>query len=398
MNISINIVCYRHKILANGENPLMIRVSKNGKTKYKSIGISILPQYWDFIQNKPKRNCPNKEMIQKIINETLSEYNEKALALIASKKEFTVNDVIANNPITTNTTVEELFDFHIKQLILEDRLKYASTFKELKKSLLDYNKRLNISFMDINMNWLKDYETWLRQKNYGENSIGIRFRTFRVLYNIAIEKGIVKSEHYPFKTYKVAKLHMETIKRAISKQDIKKIIDYKTKDVYTQLSIDIFLFSYFCGGINFKDIAYLTRENVIDNKLVYFRKKTKKLIRLPLNDNAMKIINKYDVPNCLYLFPIFNDKHITELQKANRLHKVLSIVNARLKRIGKELNLPIKLTTYVARHSFATVLKKAGVSTAIISESLGHTSEKTTQIYLDSFDNEQIETAMGNLL
>ena len=398
MNISINIVCYRHKILANGENPLMIRVSKNGKTKYKSIGISILPQYWDFIQNKPKRNCPNKEMIQKIINETLSEYNEKALALIASKKEFTVNDVIANNPITTNTTVEELFDFHIKQLILEDRLKYASTFKELKKSLLDYNKRLNISFMDINMNWLKDYETWLRQKNYGENSIGIRFRTFRVLYNIAIEKGIVKSEHYPFKTYKVAKLHMETIKRAISKHDIKKIIDYKTKDEYTQLSIDIFLFSYFCGGINFKDIAYLTRENVIDNKLVYFRKKTKKLIRLPLNDNAMKIINKYDVPNCLYLFPIFNDKHITELQKANRLHKVLSIVNARLKRIGKELNLPIKLTTYVARHSFATVLKKAGVSTAIISESLGHTSEKTTQIYLDSFDNEQIETAMGNLL
>ncbi|MDD3331492.1 MAG: site-specific integrase [Bacteroidales bacterium] len=398
MNISINIVCYRHKILANGENPLMIRVSKNGKTKYKSIGISILPQYWDFIQNKPKRNCPNKEMIQKIINETLSEYNEKALALIASKKEFTVNDVIANNPITTNTTVEELFDFHIKQLILEDRLKYASTFKELKKSLLDYNKRLNISFMDINMNWLKDYETWLRQKNYGENSIGIRFRTFRVLYNIAIEKGIVKSEHYPFKTYKVAKLHMETIKRAISKQDIKKIIDYKTKDVYTQLSIDIFLFSYFCGGINFKDIAYLTRENVIDNKLVYFRKKTKKLIRLPLNDNAMKIINKYDVPNCLYLFPIFNDKHITELQKANRLHKVLSIVNARLKRIGKELNLPIKLTTYVARHSFATVLKKAGVSTAIISESLGHTSEKTTQIYLDSFDNEQIAGAMENLL
>lgn len=271
MKIFINIVCYRQKTLANGENPLMIRVSKNRKTKYKSIGISILPQYWDFKQNKPKRNCPNKEMIKKIIHETLNEYNEKALALIASKKEFTVNDVINVNPITTKTTVEELFDFHIKQLVLEDRLKYASSFKELKKSLLDYNRRLNISFVDITMNWLKEYETWLRQKNYGENSIGIRFRTLRVLYNIAIEKGIVKSEHYPFKTYKVAKLHVETIKRAISKHDIKKIIDYNTKDVYTQLSIDIFLFSYFCGGINFKDITYLTKENVIDNKLLYFR-------------------------------------------------------------------------------------------------------------------------------
>jgi site-specific recombinase XerD len=398
MNIFINIVCYRHKTLANGENPLMIRVSKNSKTKYKSIGISILPQYWDFKQNKPKRNCPNKEMIQKIINETLTKYNEKALLLLASKKEFTANDVITDNTITTNTTVDELFDFHIKQLILEDRLKYASTFKELKKSLLDFNKQLKISFKEISVNWLKDYELWLRQKNYGENSIGIRFRTFRVIYNIAIQKGIIKSEHYPFKDYKVAKLHQETIKRAISKQDIKKIIDFKTKDVYTQLSIDIFLFSYFCGGINFKDIAYLTKENVIDNKLVYFRKKTKKLIRLPLSESAINIINKYDAPNSVYLFPIFNDKHKTELQKANRIHKVLSVVNARLKRIGKELNLPIKLTTYVARHSFATVLKKAGVSTAIISESLGHTSEKTTQIYLDSFDNEQIVTAMENLL
>lgn len=138
MNIFIKIVCYRHKTLANGENPLMIRVSKNRKTKYKSIGISILPQYWDFKQNKPKRNCPNKEMIQKIINETLTKYNEKVFALMASKKDFSIKDVITDNPITTNTTVEELFDFHIKQLMLENRLKYASTFICIWLQLLIY--------------------------------------------------------------------------------------------------------------------------------------------------------------------------------------------------------------------------------------------------------------------
>ena len=86
------------------------------------------------------------------------------------------------------------------------------------------------------------------------------------------------------------------------------------------------------------------------------------------------------------------------IQRENRLHKIIAMINTRLKLIGKELNLPINLTTYVARHSFATVLKRAGVSTSIISETLGHSSEKITQIYLDSFDNEQVDKAMDNLL
>ena len=90
--------------------------------------------------------------------------------------------------------------------------------------------------------------------------------------------------------------------------------------------------------------------------------------------------------------------HKTEIQVANRLHKVLAKLNKHLKEIGLVLNLSIPLTTYVARHSYATVLKRAGVSTSIISESLGHSSERITQIYLDSFNNEQIDEAMSHLL
>ena len=107
----------------------------------------------------------------------------------------------------------------------------------------------------------------------------------------------------------------------------------------------------------------------------------------------------------LLLYP-----NITEEQKANRIHKVITKVNDRLKQIGEALDLPITLTTYVARHSQATVMKKAGVSTAVIREIMGHSSERVTQIYLmghsservtqiylDSFDNEQIDKAMKSL-
>lgn len=115
-----------------------------------------------------------------------------------------------------------------------------------------------------------------------------------------------------------------------------------------------------------------------------------------MQNKAIELINKYEDNS--YLFPILNSFHKTDIQKANRVHKVISKVNKHLKQIGKELNLPIDLTTYVARHSFATVLKRSGVNTSIISESLGHSSEKVTQIYLDSFENSQINEAMNNLL
>ena len=117
-----------------------------------------------------------------------------------------------------------------------------------------------------------------------------------------------------------------------------------------------------------------------------------------MQDKAAGIIRKYNNEHSPYLFPILSPFHKTEVQIANRLHKVLAKVNKHLKDIGDKLKLRLPLTTYVARHSYATVLKRAGVSTAIISESLGHSSEKITQTYLDSFDNEQIGNAMKNLL
>ena len=146
------------------------------------------------------------------------------------------------------------------------------------------------------------------------------------------------------------------------------------------------------------DMAYLTKKNIIDNRLVYSRRKTNKLIKLPLQPRAIGLINKYSSPGNPYLFPILSTFHKTEQQQRNRIHKVISKVNLRLKAIGKELGLPIDLTTYVARHSFATVLKRSGVNTSLICEALGHSSERVTQIYLDSFGNDQMDNAMKNLL
>lgn len=399
MSTTISVICYKSKVLKNNESPLMLRVCKDGKRKYESLGISLNPIYWDFEKNKPKSNYPNRIQIEKLIADKLRNYTDKVFEFKAMNREFTATTLVerVNNPITLKT-VDDVFIDYIQRLTVEKRTGYALSVKQVYNSLLKFNKHLNIYFSDIDTTWLHKYEAWLRSGNIKENTIGIRFRTLRAIYNLAIEENIVKAEYYPFKKYKVSKLHEETAKRAIEKEDINKILSYKATNPFIRLSIDLFTFSYIMGGINFVDMAYLTKANIQDDRLAYSRRKTGKLIKLPLHLKAIELIQQYSDSNNPYLFPILSAFHKTEQQQRNRIHKVITKVNDRLKAIGKELNLPIDLTTYVARHSFATVLKRSGVNTSMICEALGHSSERVTQIYLDSFGNDQMDAAMKNLL
>lgn len=399
MNVTANIVCYRSKTLSNGEHPLMIRVCKDGKKKYKSLGVSVNPKFWNFEKNILKPSSPNYEYLSKIIADKASELSEEIVKLKSERKDFTASTLIEeSSQRVKQRTVNDLFCEQIKRLEDEGRRGYMLSVKQVYNSLLMFNKHLDIYFTDVDVAFLRKYETWLRKQELAENTIGIRFRTLRAIYNLAIEQDIVKTESYPFAKYKVARLHAETVKRSLFKEDIERILAYKSTNNYMRFPIDIFAFTYYCGGINFTDIAHLTQANLIDGRLIYKRQKTKKLIKIPLQPQALALIKKYHNAKSPYLFPILSPFHKTAEQKANRIHKVITKVNDRLKQIGEALNLPIALTTYVARHSQATVMKKAGVSTGVIREIMGHSSERITQIYLDSFDNEQIDEAMKNLL
>jgi len=141
------------------------------------------------------------------------------------------------------------------------------------------------------------------------------------------------------------------------------------------------------------------RKNIQGNRIIYSRHKTGKSINFPLQPHAIKLIEKYSNPQSEYLFPILNERvHITEMQQHYRILKVIKKVNKWLKKIAEKAGVEVNLTTYVARHSYATVLKRSGVNIALIGETLGHSDLKTTQIYLDSFENSQIDEAMKNLL
>lgn len=382
----------------------MVRVAKGGKRTMQSLGISVNPKYWDFTRNKPKSNCPNKEYIQKIILDKQRELQQRMLELNMEHKEYTTTTLLNNeNTKLELKTVSEFYQELIEQYTREDkcgnRLIYKGSFNSLK---VFTNGKLDILFNEIDIAWLNKYEKWLRSKGNRETTISLLFRTLRSTYNKAIKAKCARKSDYPFDDYKINKFDTTTQKRAIAKTDVLKFtteVQPIGKQQYMELSKDIFVFSYLCGGINFTDIANLTNENIQNGRLHYIRQKTKKLIKIGIPQEVMQLIEKYSEESKGYLFPILNSKiHKTALQKQNRIHKILGKVNKNLKLLAANLGVEANITTYVARHSFASVLKKSGVNIALISEALGHSDLATTQIYLDSFDNEQVDEAMKNLL
>jgi len=404
MNATISVVCYKSKTLSNGEYPLMLRICKDGKKKYQSLGISVLPRYWDFTRNKPKPNCPNKEYIQKIILNKQTELQQRMLEFNSEQKEYTTTTLLNDeNKRFELKTVCQFYQELIEQCKSNDKCGNRLIYKSSYNSLKVFTKnQLDIPFSVIDVLWLNKYEKWLRSKGNKETTMSLMFRTLRSAYNKAIKAKCARKSDYPFDEYKINKFDTKTQKRAIAKTEVLKFtkeVDNIGKRQYVQLSKDIFIFSYLCGGINFTDIANLTKANITNGRIHYIRQKTGKLIKLGISEEAMQIIKKYESESKGYLFPILNANiHKTPLQKQNRIHKMLGKINKNLKLIAAQLNVDANMTTYVARHSFASVLKKSGVSIALISEALGHSDLSTTQVYLDSFDNEQIDAAMQNLL
>ena len=226
-------------------------------------------------------------------------------------------------------------------------------------------------------------------------------RTLRALFNKAIKEKQCKDTDYPFNEYTITHLKNETEKRAITKEEIIKIRDYETSIDSTQDdSKNYFLFSFYAMGMNFTDIALLKWTDISEGRINYVRSKTGKRFSVKVLPPAKEILRFYKKfnPNNSYVFPILNDSITSPERIKHTITIAIRLTNKHLKLIGKAVGIEKPITTYVARHSWATVMKKSGVSTTIISEGMGHKSESITQVYLDSFENSTLDAANENIL
>ena len=405
MKIKMNVICRKDKIYKNNTAPIHIRFTLNRQIRYVSTGFSIALDDWDFEQQRVKTPLLHLKETQHQIDSIILEYERKIKKFEALDMEITLDGLLERNGKRIIITVSDYFRQQIERIKSIGKIGTAVKYENC-LALLSKCNPVNISFEQIDMNYLWNFETFLLGKDNTSNSVATKFSVFKAAYNRAIADRVFEPKDNPFSRFKVGKYWKPTRKRAITKEDVQKIkaleLSENGNSLYLKLARDIFLFSYYSAGINFKDIATLKWNDIDNGRIYYQRHKTSKEMSCCLTPEVQHIIDAHN--NSAYngedyIFPILNrKKHRTEQQIFNRIHKVLAKVNENLRLISKEIGLKNPITTYVARHTFATVLKRSGVNIAIISESLGHSDLATTQIYLDSFENSQIDEAMKNLL
>ncbi|MBS3914301.1 MAG: site-specific integrase [Bacteroidetes bacterium] len=407
MSSSLKVILFKGKVLSNGEHPILIRVIKDRKSSYLSIGASSTFKNWDKGAGLPKKSHPDFKHLVLLIDTKRAEassllFGVKTEGIDISAHE--IKDKIKAVPIKASMTVGKYFDEFIERMENANRIGYADAFRYTKNSIMNYRDGSDFSFGEVTTSFLVKYEEYLDGRDLAPNTIFLYMRTFKTLINYARKDGIVKKEYDPFEGISFAKYRrVKTRKRALPKETILKIMNLGlTPESHLYNYWNFFRFSYLCWGMNFIDTAYLKWEDIHGDTLVYTRQKTGDEFNILLAPQAHEILEYYRKaklnPKAPYVFPIFNETHITAKSKSYRAKKVLKQYNDALKEIGEMIGITTKLTSYVARHSFANVLRQNGVSTTIIKDAMGHESEAMTEVYTSQLDASILGNTINNSL
>lgn len=382
------------KPMANGKHAVYLRILKNRKQKKISLGLYCLKTHFDneaFTKHHPSYQTEN---------EILLNLKRRALKIIRAFKingqDFTLNefeDEFRGIKKNQNIEVIDFFKEIIEEMTRAGRISNAKAYNDTKDSLIKF-KGKHFVFKDVTPAFLEKYEVFLRENGCKNGGIAFRMREFRAIFNKARKRKIIPKEPYPFEDYKISKLKIEANKIALTLEEYKRIksVDLVKKPHLLE-AYNYFMFSVYTRGMNFQDMMHLKWSNIRNGRIYYTRSKTKGKINLEIIPPVQKILDYYKAQNrpTEYVFPILLHTDLSPKQIAYRKQKVLSRYNSKLKEIAKLASVDKRLSSYVARHSFATILKMKGASIEKISEMMGHTDVSITAAYLKEFADEDLD-------
>lgn len=305
------------------------------------------------------------------------------------RHEYSSEDIITEFRNTANKNT--LFRFMEDVIGRLRQLQHVGTAKNYHATLGSFRRfreNEDITLDAIDQITMEDYQAYLKSTGLSSNSISFYMRILRAVYNRAVEQELIR-DRKPFRT--VFTGTEKTLKRAISINDIKHIknLDLSIKP-NIEFARDIFLFLFFCRGMSFVDAVFLKKTDIQNEVLTYRRHKTNQVLHIKIIKPIKELIDRYSSKDSPYLLPII-DCSVSDERK--QYETALRRINNTLKIIADMVKLPVTLTTYVTRHSWATIAKSKNVPINVISDALGHDSIATTQIYLASIDTSVIDRA-----
>ncbi|PHR46500.1 MAG: hypothetical protein COA32_10170 [Fluviicola sp.] len=411
----------------DGSFPIVLVINHNSKTRTISLNYSVKDDSWKDSTIEVKSITNHKRITAKI----RSQLSKAEMYLINNKIEVDSMDVselkqriqaeILSNNNTSQRKRERFISKKLNSASIVDYSKgklerlresnkngYAFAINTSLNTLKRFTGTEDILFVEIDLVFLKNFTAYCVGRGNKPNTISAYLRPIKTLFREAIQEGVIPAELNPFPKYKIPKAK-NTKKRALRMEDIAKIRALQLKERSAHWDArNYFMFMFNNMGINLVDIAQLKKKQIIESKykngelisgrMVYTRSKNGRQYSIKLTSESIAILNKYNIAEKKdneLLFPIGYEASSSGFK---RYSKKRQRINKRIRQIGEKAGIKEGITSYYARHSWATIAKRKMIPVSVIAEGLGHSDLKTTQIYLDSFDDDILDDANDSIV
>ena len=391
---TLKLVLDKRRKYSDGRNPLIMRLTSQGKSTSIHLGIKLFEHEWDPKIQRILKKHPNQTALNLHLMNIQLQYELKIVEITAKNSKLKVvelKQILLGEDLKDST----FYDFALKQIEhmeVQGRFGNAQSYITATNRFIEFaNKNLKLSVIDFQL--VLDFEAYLSSTGVGVNGIAAYMRAIRALMNKAGKLGLYDMNLYPFKHYQIRT--EKTLSRAESIETINELVKLDLEiggDKYNARNIFILIFSLI--GISFMDLVLLKKKNVKNGRVVYKRMKTGKLYSIKLTNVTKEILNIYKNDASEFLLPQFGLDGMEKGRVRDKVKLGLKSTNRYLKQLGVELELCQPLTTYVARYSWSNIAKANGYSKDLIAEALGHSyGNSVTGIYLDGYGNEVIDSA-----
>jgi integrase/recombinase XerD len=373
--------------------PVKYRVTFMRKQVYYSSGIDLTLSEWEIMPDTRKKGLIEQRELIQLGFDRIKNYIKDLI----KGEGFTIEALNKRLSRGMKNSIITAFNNKIDSLTKAGRIGSSIMYGCTLKSIETYSKK-DLKYSEITVDWLKGYEKYMIDLGRSYSTVGMYMRTLRAIINEGKSQGIISNAQYMFGEGKYEIPTGVGRKMALTLSQIGEVLKYPLVIDKDRMCRDLWFFSYLCNGINIADLLRLKYSNIHIGEIRFYRQKTiktaniKKDIAAILLPELRQIIDKWGNPDRKpdnYIFPFLQDA-LTPTEEKRIIQNVTRMINERMQRIGKALDYG-NISTYTARHSFATVLKRSGANIAFISESLGHSDLKTTENYLDSFEKEERE-------
>lgn len=394
-------VKFRASSIPTKEGTLFYQVIHNRVARHVNTGYKVYPREWDadhaeiiFPPSVADSRSSYLASLKDVLYENAKRFGNIIARLDRTGEEYTAGEVV--KCYLTSSDGKGFISFACEVIRLLGQIgkpRTAERYTTVINSFKRFRGENDISLEEVDSDLMVRYENFLKATGACPNTTSYYMRGLRAIYNRAVEKELTM-QRSPFK-------HVytgvdKTVKRAVPLNIIRQIRDLDlTFSSTTDFARDIFMFSFYTRGMSFIDMAFLKKKDLCNGILSYRRQKTGQQLSIKWERPMQEILDKYDTGDTPYLLPIIRNMDAD----ARRQYKSTAhLVNDKLRRLGERLGLAIPLTTYVARHGWASIARSKNIPLAIISEAMGHDSEKTTRIYLASLDTSAVDKANRQII